>query len=424
MKRCEGVNRRWMHRALAAAAIWVACFQGPSFVRSLQPQPSVNLGDFFQEWASAKNWRAGFDVYDDQELALTRWMGIQLGKDDRLVIRRNAHPPFSIVLTIWSAWMDYLPALLVWHGIVAVCIIGAVVAMLKELRISVRLPTLLSLAVLSLALNPIRQQFNQGQWNGVLLLLLTAAWLAVRRGWHGWFGGLIGLAGAIKLFPLYLILVPLAIGRWKSAVMAAVVFSFCNGFAAVVLGMNAIAEYAQVVPELRRFQPFWINYSIPGLAARITGAAFPIGAAITAILLTPLFATEFFRWRRIGRVDLDSVFCGSLVAMALTSPLSWDHGLILITPPILVWSMRSASQSPAVACFLWCSAAIASTNLRLIFESLFGTGCVERQPGNWIEWIASSVALASLLGIYAAGIACPGRCGNVRTDAASSELNQ
>ena len=61
---------RWIWLAIAG---WVLLFRGPSFVKGLQIASAPRtLRDFFQEYASARNWLDGRRVYEDQHIAAAR----------------------------------------------------------------------------------------------------------------------------------------------------------------------------------------------------------------------------------------------------------------------------------------------------------------------------------------------------------------
>src|SRR5690242_6030206 len=79
-----------------------------------------------------------------------------------------------------------------------------------------------SLLVLAGLFTPLREQLHQGQWNLVLLLLFTEAWICQRRDRPVLAGCLVGLAAVLKLFPGFLLLFFLLRRQWRAAAAAVV----------------------------------------------------------------------------------------------------------------------------------------------------------------------------------------------------------
>src|SRR5690348_5078964 len=100
-------------RTWALIAI-VACLAfGWQFLQSLRP-PATLVLDFFQEYASARNYWERLPVYTEQTVTVPRYLGFEQRQDDPFrFIRINAHPPASILLALHVAWLSYPNAFLV-----------------------------------------------------------------------------------------------------------------------------------------------------------------------------------------------------------------------------------------------------------------------------------------------------------------------
>jgi hypothetical protein len=175
--------------------------QGQAFLDSLR-EPATPPGDFFQEWASARNHLEGRPVYENQEKTLPLYLNRTRDPGDRHFVEVNAHPPTAVLLVLPLARLEFHDAFLTWNLASLVMLAIAAGLVIGALGPRPSPWALLPAAALLLVCNPLRQQINQGQLNGVLLLLITGAWLADRSG-RGWLAGaLVAAATMIKLFPV------------------------------------------------------------------------------------------------------------------------------------------------------------------------------------------------------------------------------
>ncbi|WP_114558477.1 glycosyltransferase 87 family protein [Desertihabitans aurantiacus] len=183
--------------------------------------------------------------------------------------------------------------------------------------------------VVVLAVEPIRTTLGYGQVNTFLMFLVVADLLPDAEGERRWWprGSLIGLAAAIKLTPALFVLLLLALGRRRPALVAIASF-----LAFTVVG--AIAQPARTVEffgglamgDTRTAGPIYVgNQSLLGVVARLLGDSRPLtlaGLALAGVvaLLSVVVARH---WWRAGH----PVFAVALVGMAtcLASPLSWTH---------------------------------------------------------------------------------------------------
>src|ERR1041385_2978084 len=152
-------GRWWIWAGLAA----VACsFQGPVFLRTLT-HPAWQCRDFFQDWASARNWFEGLPVYTRHEVTLPRYLGYPVDETMSLLSGVNAHPPTSVVLALPLAHLDYSDALLAWNLLSLPALMASLWIVQRQLRIPCSLLSLFPAVFLILACNSLRQQNNYGQ---------------------------------------------------------------------------------------------------------------------------------------------------------------------------------------------------------------------------------------------------------------------
>ena len=183
----------------AALAVLVSLTQGPGFVRSLTPAAGESV-DFFQEWASARNFLDGAPIYTDLEVSAARYLGrrsrpVKGSWSARtLTRRRRCCWRFRSVCWTTPRHTDLEPPVAR-----RVC---------RKPRASGTGPGapppswgILPAITLLLICNPFRQQVNQGQFNLLLLLLMTGVWTAERSGRSALAGMLLGAATAFELFP-------------------------------------------------------------------------------------------------------------------------------------------------------------------------------------------------------------------------------
>jgi alpha-1,2-mannosyltransferase len=196
----------------------------------------------------------------------------------------------------------------------------------------------------------------QGQLNLLLLVLLSGAWVADRKGWTCLSGVLIGLAAALKIYPAALILYPLALRKWRGVLAAACSFLAAILLALAVLGSDAFLDYfSTVLPEVSRFRDNWGNASILGFWSKLFdgnyGHVVPVWYApqlargLTLVCnLAIVGATLRTAARAKSLRDRDLAFALCMVAMLLVSPVTWDHYFVLAVVPLAILWKACASQ--------------------------------------------------------------------------------
>jgi hypothetical protein len=350
-------GRKWIWALLA---IYVLTAQGPSFLRTI-PGSWDGGNDFFQDWTSARNVLEGRPAYLPLSEAAALH-GPKVGGRPAVIpsLPWNAHPPTSVLMTLPLALLDYLAASTVWNLLSLIAIAASLALILRELRFPLAAWSILPIATLTLLCNPLRAQVIYGQWNALLLMLLTLGWVADRRDQYQRAGFWVAVAATLKLFPFFFLVYFAIRGRWR-AVLACSLWGVVVSLVTVVtLGFDAYRDYySYVLPTLKQFQAYWSNSSMTAFWLKNFSTGAPLfGLHIEPVVFAPhlalagivasytliLATTCWFIGRSRFACDTrsrcgDLCFALSTVAMLLLTPVCWEHYLLLLALPLaLVWA--------------------------------------------------------------------------------------
>jgi hypothetical protein len=328
----------------------VACYcYGAGFCRALV-SPGRNVADFFQEWASARNWYEGRPIYTPQRETMRDYLNFApLGGS--FVIEINAHPPTAVFLALPIGALQYGAGFLVWNWLSLAAVGISLWLVVREAGL--RLTRWAWLPILTLLMgNPFLQHLAYGQLSAFLLLLMTLAWVADRRGHSAWAGALLATATAIKLFPGFLFLYFLVKGKWRTIAAGAVTFVALTGLTAIVLGTDTFSDYiTRALPEVNKYRDYWGNLSLHGFWLRLLDGeakhttaimhAPELARALGYVSSAVVVAVFALIARQSRRRETDDLLFGlQIVAMLLVSPIAWDHYLILLVQPIALVACR------------------------------------------------------------------------------------
>jgi hypothetical protein len=237
---------------------------------------------------------------------------------------------------------DVLTGFHLWALCTVALVLGSIVAIASELRVSTVWSLPVSAAIL--VSSPMLGTLGLGQIYGLLVAALTACWIAERRGRPLIAGIAMGLAIAIKpvLFPL--LLLPLLRGQRGLLAAGAISTVVASAIGVAVAGWSSIAGWLDVLP-VSEANPFVGNASIPGTVARLFSSnpdASPIaeipGATALGFLLG--FAVLAFTLVRVRRRPSDGspdvALWGLTTAILLASPIAWNNYVLLLAPAVFV----------------------------------------------------------------------------------------
>ena len=258
------------------------------------------------------------------------------------------YPPIAAILMTPLL----LGPFLLWQIIWTVIGTGALLSVLRRIRVPRGLALGVIAAALVLAMEPVRTTMGYGQVNTMLMALVVADLLPddPERPRRIPRGALIGLAAAIKLTPLLFVVFAVIIWRRGVAVMATVSFAFFTLIAWIMLPKESWEYWRNLGKgEVNTAGPVYVgNQSITGAVTRWFAedratviAAMVIGFAV-ALIATVVAAV----WWRRG----EKVFAVGLVGLAtcLASPLSWTHHYVWAVILLIAVTMTSSLPGWAV----------------------------------------------------------------------------
>jgi hypothetical protein len=386
--------------------------------------PRKPNSDFFQNWAAAVDHRAGRSVYLPLDTRFDADFAPLLGDvypADRPaphwerpgpaagnVLQINAHPPFATLLTLWAGYLPYSRAHAAW-GLANVGLLllagglivgGAPAAVPTRARDAIAV----GLGAFALGSEPLRAQFAEGNWNGLLLLLLAGAWRLDRAGRPGWAGVLVGVAALVKLYPGLLVA---AFVLWRRpAGVAGFVLALVLGtlLTLAVFGWGPHREFATAVIPRIKMQQYPQNQSLAATAGRLfepvradveplaasPGLVKVATAATAGLMLLPL------AWRALRRrpFDGDGLFAALAAAALPLSPVLWPHGLVQTALP--AWGVVTAAVARRSAGLLL-AAAVAAVLMSLDPAAVWAAAHPAGEP--WRPWETVTVLAFPLWGV-------------------------
>lgn len=330
----------WAFALLATLGIY-----GGGYYAALSSHTRV--GDFFQEWASARNYFEGVPIYTPQETTAWRYLAYRPSDAPQAIFCRvNGHPPPSVILGLPLGRLPYSTAFLIWN--IASLLMAAAAAVLTLRMEFGKDASWRWLVMLTLLLgNPLLQTVSMGQLTACLLLLVTAtAWAEANRR-HALAGALVGTAAALKIFPGFLFLYFLLQRRWSALLAGAGALIAWHTATFVLFGADTYADwYRESLPEVLLYRDTWLNYSATGFWYKLFDASSkqsmpvwhsPLTAQIGSLLsfVTVVAIAGYACLRARGnRHASRAAFALCITAMVVATPIAWDHYFLLLMPPI------------------------------------------------------------------------------------------
>lgn len=316
------------------------------------------VGDFFQEWASARNYFEGLPIYTPQETTAWRYLAYRPSDSPSAIFCRvNGHPPPSVLLGLPLGRLPYSTAFLLWN--LASLLMAAAAAAVTLRAEFGKGASWRWLVMLTLLLgNPLLQTVMMGQLTACLLLLITAAAWAEAEDRPGLSGALVGTAAALKIFPGFLFLYFLLQRRWKALLAGAIIFAAWHGATLALFGVDTYTDwYRESLPEVLRYRDTWLNYSATGFWYKLfdasSGQSIPlwhsptiarIGSLASFIVVAAVAGYASLR-SRADRQASRAAFALCITAMVVAAPVAWDHYFLLLMPPIAQLAATLPQQS-------------------------------------------------------------------------------
>jgi alpha-1,2-mannosyltransferase len=274
------------------------------------------------------------------------------------------YPPFALVFLVPSTLASFHVAQLALWILSIGLTTCAVAFVLRDGGIELTKRTwniaLVWTCVSLLVLEPVRSGLDYGQIEFVLMFLVVGDLLVVPRRFKG---VALGVASAVKLTPLFFILVLVACRDFKAAARALVTFAGLTALSWLFWpGLSATYWRTDVANAGRVGQVAYLgNQSFLGVFHRAPFVGSPTEALWLGMSLVAIAASVFVAWRSAA-VGLRAL---AMIAVALggllVSPISWSHHWVwvMLIPPALFMT-RNKGVPRTVRVLLWGIVAIAA----------------------------------------------------------------
>lgn len=373
-------------------------------------QASQQPNDFCQDYIAVQRLAHGEPVY----LPLHLWVGYSACP---VPLPYDAHPPFSILFFFPLLLLPKVPAALLWGfcSLIAYLIGGLLLLQVVGWR---SLRGLALFVIGSTFWEPFVLAQQTQNIEPVLLLLVIASWLLVRKGRDSLSGWFMGLAGLLKLWPILLLLGALGQRRRKVAWVGGLTLLLGSTLALVVLGPGAYADYLGPVRAAELYAvPANPNVSLASIVARLfigypdqaplppllhglsLADAVLVGETVAGAMLVGTLALVAWCTRQAGSEAVELLSQGLLITMALLFfPLIWYQGLVVLLLPAVttMLALRQLLRPPR-----WWFALLGLSALPLL-EPSWLTTCAEWLLGYQnalLDWIAEALVALPTCGL-------------------------
>jgi hypothetical protein len=297
--------------------------------------------DFDVLWSGAVTLASGHDPY--------AWVTNETFAD----IRGYIYPPlFALVLAPFTWVLDPAAARWWWLGCGILCAATSAWLIWRVVPLRAREDRGLVLLI-SLPLAPVLTwALGVGQPSPELLLLITAAYAALRARRNVAAGALLALGASLKVFPAVLGGYLLLRRRWAAAASAVAVGLGLLAATSLLLGVNLYWTWLGVMSRTQEDRS-WVgepaHISLPAFFTRLFTArttTTPIVAweplaqlLIVLSSLAVLAAAGYAIWRARGRDDV--AYALTVVSMLLITPVSGQYNLVIAALPLAVAAARA-----------------------------------------------------------------------------------
>jgi alpha-1,2-mannosyltransferase len=288
------------------------------------------------------------------------------------------YPPFAGLILAPLAWGRWqVQAVLLTAASVAVVALSTARFVAPVARRAGWPPIVATTAAVAVALlmAPVRETLAFGQINLLLVGLVLADVVAVRRGWR-WAGAGTGLAASIKLTPAIFVLYFLVTRRWRPAAVAIGTFLAATLSAALVAPHASLQYWTEALWNGSRIGHIdkTSNQSLLGMLARI---AAPTPAHLVWVVLAGVVLVIGMARARRAFAEGDELVGLTLTGLTgtLIAPISWTHHLYWLVPAVVVLTDLARGRT-AVPTWPWSRLSPRGTALTAGIAALvIGTAC-------------------------------------------------
>ncbi len=320
------------------------------------------------------------------------------------------YPPFSALIFKPLFWLPWTVTRVIWQA-ASIAALAAIIYLTLRLlgragpQAEPRLESLrgvvLTGTALAMWLEPVRTNFNYGQINLFLAVLVLYGAVSTKD----WVAGAgVGLAAGIKLVPAITGLYYLLQRRFRAVLWSLVFFMATIVLMLAIIPRETRRYFTELIFDPSRTGPVFsaINQSWRGALSRLAGhdvtTSWLVTGALTLFLGVWALSSALRAGDRAGAL-LATQFTGLLI-----SPISWSHHWIWVLP-LLVWGLFGPRRrSRAVRVLVTCWSIATYSFLVSVLVALQGKNPVLSRPGwqSWLGTVYVVMGVGSLLVILVA----------------------
>ncbi|HEX7778859.1 MAG TPA: glycosyltransferase family 87 protein [Vicinamibacterales bacterium] len=313
----------------------------------------LHMNDFGKFYYSAQLFLNGQDMYGPSPAT-----GIPVGKNE---IRQflNMNPPHFHLLILPLALLSPLWAISIWLLVSVVALVAAARAIARALDWHWT-PARVAWVVFAVVVcSATAANVITGQLTFVMMLPITLAWIAARRGDWSKASVLLGIAASIKPFLGVFWVYLLVTREWRPLLLMTVAGALCVLAGVIVFGPGAYESWRGALSAVEWWWPP-MNGSVTGFLGRSLSVN-PIyvpamdapGLIRPAALLLSAAAVVGLVLSLARNRSVDLTFAGLLLTAQLISPLGWVYYLWFAAGPLVaLWWSNHQRVKPSGKLFL------------------------------------------------------------------------
>lgn len=326
------------HPLTQIAAAWIATVLLGYNIALIRAAAYLHWNDFGKFYYAVLNWQSGISLYAPT-------VATHLTDGSMAMEFLDMNPPHFHVLMLPLAKLTLGLAARVWLVANAAAALISCWLVWRELDLRLERWHWLPLAAFCLGSTATMANSVTAQCTGILMPLVTLAWIDARHGRWSRSGIWLGLLISLKPF-LGLFLLAFAWNRrWSAVISMCVAGLTCGLLGASVFGWRSYLEWMHALGEVS-----WVwggmNGSLRGLLTKslspsptltpvfeMPGLVIPLW--IVAVGLVTVWSARALSW------SIDHMFAVTILASLLISPLGWIYYLWLALPPcVALWRER------------------------------------------------------------------------------------
>ena len=273
-------------------------------------------------------------LWNPLDFFIYRLGGQVVGDGTRLYLEQQAahwftYTPFAAVMFQPLSWVPLVPARVLWE---LASVAAFAVACRGVLDLAGRRRWWLRAVVIGLLLEPVWHSLFLGQINLLLCALVVTDLRRVGAGKPAGIG--IGIAAAIKLTPGIFVVLLLAAGRVRAAVIAGATFAAGTALGFLVAPDASLVYWRDVFYDTTRVGvPYVSNQSPYGALTRLLGGVGDWYVLLPLVLGGAGLAVGVAYARR---GDWPAALAATGLTGLLVSPISWSHHWVWALPALVV----------------------------------------------------------------------------------------